>query len=129
MGGEYYWQKVQSPQTGDPWFHGGEAMVSWVTSGEVRPFNLAGNYFTEVVPDSTVIQGAAGAWAPLLKVSYSNLTNGPIQGGIVWRITPMINWYLTDNVRWEFAYGYSVLTRFELRGAAMFFQSRIQLRL
>jgi phosphate-selective porin OprO/OprP len=129
MGGEYYWQKVQSPQTDDPWFHGGEAMVSWVTSGEARPFNLAGNYFTEVVPDSTVIQGAAGAWAPLLKVSYSNLTNGPIQGGILWRITPMINWYLTDNVRWEFAYGYAVLTRFELRGATMFFQSRIQLRL
>jgi phosphate-selective porin OprO/OprP len=64
-----------------------------------------------------------------LKVSYSNLTNGPIQGGILWRITPMINWYLTDNVRWEFAYGYAVLTRFELRGATMFFQSRIQLRL
>jgi len=129
MGGEYYWQRVHSPQNGNPWFHGGEAVVSWVTTGEARPFNLAGNYFTEVVPDSTVIQGSSGAWAPLVKVSYSNLTNGPIQGGILWRITPMINWYLTDNVRLEFAYGYAILTRFELRGATMFFQSRLQLRL
>ena len=129
MGGEYYWQKVRSPQTGNPWFHGGEVVVSWATTGEARPFNLAGNYFTELVPDSTVIQGSSGAWAPLVKVSYSNLTNGPLQGGILWRITPMINWYLTDNVRWEFAYGYAILTRFETRGATMFFQSRIQLRL
>jgi phosphate-selective porin OprO/OprP len=129
LGGEYYWQKVQSPQTGNPWFHGGEVVVSWQATGEVRPFNLAGNYFTEVVPDSTVIQGGAGAWAPMLKLSYSNLTNGPIQGGILWRLTPMINWYLTDNVRLEFAYGYAVLTRFEARGATMFFQSRLQLRL
>ncbi len=129
MGSEYYWQHVTSPQTGNPWFHGGEAVVSWVTTGEVRPFNLAGNYFTEVESDSTVIQGGPGGWAPLVKVSYSNLTNGPIQGGILWRVTPMINWYLTDNVRLEFAYGYAWLNRFELRGATMFFQSRLQLRL
>ena len=65
----------------------------------------------------------------VLTVGYSNLTNGTIQGGILWRVTPMINWYMTDNLRLEFAYGYGVLTRFELRGATMFFQSRIQLRL
>ena len=129
LGGEYYWQKVRSPENGNPWFYGGEVVVSWQTTGEARPFNLAGNYFTEVSPDSTVIQRGPGGWAPLLKFSYSNLTNGPIQGGIFWRLTPMINWYLTDNVRLEFAYGYGVLKRFELRGATMFFQSRIQLRL
>ena len=129
IGGEYYWQKVRSPQTGNPWFHGGEALVSWNTTGETRPYNLAGNYFSEVRPDSTVIQGGPGGWAPLFKVSYTNLTNGPIQGGIFWRFTPGINWYLTDNVRWEFFYGYGLLTRFGERGATMFFQSRIQLRL
>jgi len=129
LGGEYYWQRVSSPQAGNPWFHGGEAVVSWATTGETRPYNLAGNYFTELSPDSTVVQGGPGAWAPLVKFSYSNLTDGPIQGGIFWRVTPMINWYLTDNVRLEFAYGYGVLTRFGTKGATQFFQSRIQMRL
>ena len=129
LGGEYYWQRVNSPENGNPWFHGGDAVVSWITTGEVRSYNLAGNYFREVSPDSTVIQGGPGAWAPLIKFSYSNLTNGPIQGGVFWRVTPMLNWYLTDNVRFEIAYGYGELRRFGLRGATQFFQSRLQFRL
>jgi phosphate-selective porin OprO/OprP len=129
LGGEYYWENVRSAETGNPWFHGGEFVVAWLTSGEVRSYNAAGSYFREVSPDSTVVQGGAGAWAPLVKFSYSNLTNGPLQGGILWRVTPMLNWYLTDNLRLEFAYGYGVLTRFNTRGATQFFQSRIQMRL
>jgi phosphate-selective porin OprO/OprP len=129
LGSEYYWQRVDSPETGNPWFHGGEAAVQWLTTGETRSYNMAGSYFREVSPDSTVIQGAAGAWGPLVKFSYSNLTNGPLQGGIFWRVTPMINWYLTDNLRLEFAYGYGVLTKVGTRGVTQFFQSRLQMRL
>jgi len=76
-----------------------------------------------------VIQGGPGAWGPLLKFSYSNLTNGPLEGGIFWRVTPMINWYLTDNLRLEFAYGYGVLSKLGTRGVTQFVQSRIQMRL
>jgi phosphate-selective porin OprO/OprP len=129
LGGEYFWQKVNSPETGNPWFHGGEAVVAWATTGEVRPYNLAGSYFKELSPDSTVVQGGPGAWAPMIKFSYSNLTNGPVQGGTFWRVTPMINWYLTDNLRLEFAYGYGVLNQVGAKGATQFFQSRIQMRL
>ena len=49
MGGEFYWQKAHSPRLGNPWFYGGEAVVAWITSGEVRSYNLAGNYFKAVV--------------------------------------------------------------------------------
>ncbi|MFL5615818.1 MAG: OprO/OprP family phosphate-selective porin [Gemmatimonadaceae bacterium] len=129
LGGEYYWQRVNSPENGNPWFYGGEAELSWLTTGETRSYNEAGSYFREASPDSTVVQGGPGAWAPLIRFTYSNLTNGPIQGGVFWRITPMLNWYLTDNLRLEFAYGYGVLTRFNTRGATQFFQSRLQMRL
>jgi phosphate-selective porin OprO/OprP len=129
IGGEYYWEKVKSPETGNPWFHGGEAVMAWLTTGETRSYNGAGSYFREVSPDSTVMQGGPGAWAPMVKFSYSNLTNGPLQGGIFWRVTPMINWYLTDNLRLEFAYGYGVLNRLGTTGVTHFFQSRIQMRL
>ena len=51
------------------------------------------------------------------------------QGGIFWRITPMVNWHLTDNLRIEFAYGYGTLTRFGTSGITQFIQSRIQFQL
>jgi len=38
-----------------------------------------------------------------------------------------LDWYLSDNVRLEFAYGYGTLDRFGLEGTTQFFQSRIQL--
>jgi hypothetical protein len=58
-------------------------------------------------------------------------TNNPatIPGGKFWRYTPMLNWYLSDNIRLEFAYGIGRLNRFGLIGFTQFFQSRIQLQL
>jgi phosphate-selective porin OprO/OprP len=129
IGGEYYWQKVRSHETGNPWFHGGEAVITWNTTGETRSYNTVGNYFRTVSPTRTVIEGGSGGWETVLKVSYSNLTNSTLQGGILWRVTPMINWYMTDNVRLEFAYGYGVLKRFGLIGRTQFYQARIQTRL
>ena len=38
------------------------------------------------------------------------------------------NWYLSDNVRLEMTYGYGALDRFDLRGQAHFFQTRLQLQ-
>lgn len=129
VGGEYYWQKVRSAQTGNPWFHGGEAVVTWLTTGETRPYNTVGNYFTGISPKKTVIEGGSGAWEVVLKFSYTNLTNGPIQGGQFWRLTPVINWYLTDNLRLAFQYGYGTLNENGLMGHTQFYQSRFQFAL
>ena len=41
----------------------------------------------------------------------------------------MLNWYLSDNVRWELAYGYGSLDRFGVTGKTHFFQTRLQLQL
>lgn len=38
-----------------------------------------------------------------------------------------VTWHLSDNVRFELAYGYGTLDRFGLEGTTQFFQSRIQL--
>jgi phosphate-selective porin OprO/OprP len=76
-----------------------------------------------------VIQGGPGAWETVLKFSYSDLTSKTLQGGVFWRITPMINWHLTDNVRLEFAFGYGKLDRWGARSVTQFFQSRLQMQL
>jgi phosphate-selective porin OprO/OprP len=128
LGGEYYWEKTHS-ELGTNWFHGGEVVATWNTTGEVRSYNTVGNYFRGVTPLKTVIGGASGGFETVLKVSYSNLTNGAIQGGTLWRVTPMLNWYMSDNLRLEFAYGYGVLKRFGLLGRTQFYQARMQLEM
>jgi len=62
-------------------------------------------------------------------VSYIDLDSGSLQGGRFWRLTPMVNWYLSDHVRLEMTYGYGTLDRFELRGKTHFFQTRLQLQM
>jgi phosphate-selective porin OprO and OprP len=129
IGTEYYWLKAQSPETRNPWFYGGQFVLTWLPTGETRPYNRAGSYFMAVAPTKTVIQGGPGAWETVLSVTYTNLTNSTVQGGVFWRFTPMINWYLTDNLRLEFAYGYGSRDRVGVLGRTMFFQSRMQFEL
>ncbi|HEY0811385.1 MAG TPA: porin [Longimicrobiales bacterium] len=129
VGGEYYWQRASTADFGDVWFHGGEFVIAWLTTGETRSYNTVGHYFRSVSPNATVIQKGPGAWETVVKITYADLVNGGVDGGIFWRITPMINWHLTDNLRLEMAYGYSVLNRFGMKGDTQFFQSRLQMQL
>ena len=62
-------------------------------------------------------------------VSNIDLDGGTVTGGKFWRFTPMANWYVTDNVRLAFVYGYGSLDRFGLVGKTRFFQTRLQLQL
>ena len=129
IGTEYSWQWIDSPETGDPSFHGGEIVITWLPTGETRSYNTVGNYFRGVSPARTVIQGGPGAWETLVKFSYADLVDESVDGGRFWRVTPILNWHLTDNVRLEFAYGYGTLDRFGELSRTHFFQSRLQLQL
>ena len=129
VGTEYFVQKVKAPDSGNPTFHGGDAVVSWLVTGETRAYNTRGGFFNQVSPARTVFEAGPGAWELVGRVSYIDLDSRAIRGGRFWRITPMVNWYLSDHLRLEFAYGYGVLDRFNLAGATQFFQSRLQIQL
>jgi phosphate-selective porin OprO/OprP len=128
IGTEYFVEKVDSSEAGDPLFHGGDAVVTWLATGETRVYNTLGGYFKSVSPARTVFEGGPGAWELVAHISYVDLDGGTLRGGKFWRFTPMVNWYLSDNLRLEFAYGYGILDRFDLKGATQFFQSRIQIQ-
>jgi phosphate-selective porin OprO and OprP len=127
FGTEYYWEKANSPETGDPLFHGGDIFANWLVTGETRSYNTVGGYFRQVSPRRTVFEGGPGAVEVLLRFSYSNLDAGTLQGGTFWRLTPMVNWHLADFLRLELIYGYGKLDKFNLDGTTQFFQSRLQL--
>ena len=129
FGMEYYFNQVDSPENSNPFFHGGEIFAAYMFTGELHPYNAKGGYFERVSPAQTVFEGGRGALEAVLRYSYSDFESGPIHGGRFWRIAPMLNWYLSDNVRLEFVYGYGMLDRFGLTGYTQFFQTRVQLQL
>jgi phosphate-selective porin OprO/OprP len=101
--------------------------ATWLITGETRPYNTVG-YFKDIAPTRTVFSGGPGAWEAVLRYSYTDLNSKGVQGGTFGRITPMVNWYLFENVRLEMAYGYGHLDRFNLKGNTQFFQTHLQLQ-
>jgi phosphate-selective porin OprO/OprP len=129
VGSEYFFQKVNAPESGDPLFHGGDVFVSWLATGEVRSYNTAGGYFNGISPKRSIYDGGIGAWELVARFSFSDLDAGTLRGGKFWRFTPMVNWHLSDNIRLEMVYGVGTLDRFEIQGRTQFFQTRLQLQL
>jgi phosphate-selective porin OprO and OprP len=129
FGTEYYLEKANSAEGGNPFFHGGDIVATYLVTGETRSYNTIGGYFRGASPRKTLFEGGPGAVELVLRFSYSDLNGGNLQGGTFWRLTPMVNWYLSDNVRLELAYGYGKLSRFETRGTTHFLQTRLQLEL
>jgi phosphate-selective porin OprO/OprP len=129
FGGEYDRQDADAVTGETPVFHAADAVVAWLITGETRGYNAPGGYFEAVSPERTVFEGGIGAWEAVLHVSYIDLDDGTFHGGKLWRVTPMVNWHLSDNIRFELGYGYSELDRFDREGHTQFLQSRLQLTL
>jgi phosphate-selective porin OprO and OprP len=127
LGSEYYFQHVNSPSTRNPNFNGGDFVATWLITGETRPYNAVGGYFKDIAPLKPVFSGGPGAWETVLRYSYTVLNGGSLRGGTFGRITPMVNWYLSENVLLEMACGYGQLDRFNLKGNTHFFLSGFQL--
>jgi phosphate-selective porin OprO/OprP len=129
FGSEYWFAKIDSPSTHHPVLHGGDVVVSWLVTGEIRTYNEVGGFFREISPKRPVTNGGRGAWELVSRLSYIDLDNGTLRGGKFGRFTEQLNWYLSENIRVEVNYGYGHLNRFDLGGNTHFFQTRIQLQL
>ena len=86
-----------------------------------------GSIFGFVPVTKSVFKGGWGEWEAVLRFSSLDLDDGSIHGGKFWRITPMVNWYMSKAFRTEFIYGYGVLDRYNMKGAVQIFQIRLQL--
>jgi phosphate-selective porin OprO and OprP len=128
LGSEYYLMNTYSKSAGNNRFHGGDFVATWLPTGETRPYNTVGGYFRDIEPKRPVFDGGPGAWELVLRYSYTDLDSQNVHGGTFWRLTPMVNWYLSQNVRLEAGYGYGHLDRFNLKGNTQFFQARLQLQ-
>ncbi|MFL5730755.1 MAG: OprO/OprP family phosphate-selective porin [Cytophagaceae bacterium] len=126
LGSEINWHYFHSAQAGNPTYPGGDFVLSYFLTGETRPYLSDNSVFYFIKPEKSLFKGGAGAWELVLHYSFFNTNKGLLPGGDLWKITPMINWYVNKSVRIEFVYGYGVLDRFNLKGATQFFQTRFQ---
>jgi phosphate-selective porin OprO/OprP len=108
-------------------FYGGDIVLSYFLTGTSRPYNTVGSIYGFIPVRKSVFKGGWGEWEGVLRLSTFDLNDGSIQGGQFTRITPMINWYMSKALRFEFVYGYGILDRFNLVGATHMFQVRGQI--
>lgn len=126
FGSEYYWHSFNSSSTHNPVFNGGELLATYIFTGGKRPYNTVGGIFGFIPIEKSVFNGGIGEIEGVVRFSSLDLNDGLISGGKYWRITPMVNWYMSTNLRLEFAYGYGILNRYDLKGATNFLQTRLQ---
>ncbi len=111
---------------GNHHFWGGDFVLSYFLTNTFRPYRTEGAIFGFVNVRRSVFKGGMGEFEAVLRTSTFNVNDGNIRGGQLTRITPMINWYMSRIVRMEFTYGYVFFNRFDLKGQAQLFESRIQ---
>lgn len=94
--------RLESSDKKDPTFSGGYGFISWVLTGERRPWSATDGEFGQIIPKSNKI----GAWE--LAARYSNLDlndeDADIYGGTANDITLGLNWYPNPNVKFQLNY-------------------------
>jgi phosphate-selective porin OprO/OprP len=126
LGSEMVVHNFYSDQFENHRFFGGNVFVTYFFTGTSRPYKTEGSVFGFVPVRKSVFKGGWGEIEGVLHFSTLNLNDGSVKGGQFWRITPMVNWYLSRVIRFELVYGYGVLDRFKLKGNVQFFETRIQ---
>jgi phosphate-selective porin OprO and OprP len=127
LGSEVMVHKFNANNAQDHSFFGGDIFATYIFTKTRRPYNTIGSIFGFVPVAKSVFKGGWGEWEAVLRFSSLDLEDGSIDGGKFWRITPMINWYMSKFVRTEFIYGYGVLDRYKMKGSVQIFQARFQL--
>ena len=127
LGSEVNLHKFNASVGEDHSFFGGDVFVTYLFTKTTRPYLTTGSIFGFVPVRKSAFKGGWGEWEAMLRFSSLDLEDGSIHGGKFWRITPMVNWYMTKAFRTEFIYGYGVLDRYNLKGNVQIFQARLQL--
>jgi phosphate-selective porin OprO/OprP len=94
------WVNRTSGDTVD--FGGYYVSASWFLTGESRPYDPYGGKFTNVIPRKEFDWKTKtwGAFEVAGRYSFTNLTDGNVQGGRLNMLMGGLNWYLTRHIRW-----------------------------
>jgi phosphate-selective porin OprO/OprP len=123
---EFLGSHVLERTAGNLSFFGAYAYVSWVCTGETRPYDRTKGSFTRINPQRELSwrNGGLGAWELALRISYLDLNDGPVQGGTDTAVTSGVNWYWNRWFRIQANYAFDDLGGRPDRGPLNIFQMR-----
>lgn len=113
--------RVDSPETGDPYFLGYYAAASWVLTGENRHYVRSGGYASGILPKSRY-----GAWELVLKYSHVDLTDGELDGGVLDKWHVGLNWWVSAQWKVGASWGDADLDKNGLVGNTKMLLMRLQ---
>ena len=109
-------------------FSGFYLYAGWFLTGESRPYDPAAGDFKRLIPRRNFDFGRRGAWGAIelaCRYSYTDLTDGNVQGGRLSLLMTDLNWYLQPHLRWMFNLGIGDVSGTAQDGQMLIFQTRI----
>jgi len=101
---EYYLTHVESRAGGDPFFHGGYALVSYWLTGECRPLVRGSVRQVRICNPRDPCKEDSGWGGVELAARFTtvDLNDGPVQGGSMRNVALGLNWHLAARRRLMF---------------------------
>jgi phosphate-selective porin OprO/OprP len=121
LSSEYVRAWVDSPEKADPHVWGGYVTVSYVLTGEHRPYDRKVGYARRVMPE-----GRWGAWEVFGRYSHVDLDDRLVAGGVMDKGALGLNWWATRRWKIGFDYGRTGLDRDGVHGVTHAFHTRFQ---
>ena len=115
--------------SGDTNFRGTYVLFSWMLTGELHPYNGTTGMFERLVPlrPVSIRDGTWGAWELGQRLSFLDLTEGPVRGGEMLTLASGITWHLNSQFRLFANYVFAHVTDGVENGDASIFQARIEI--
>ena len=129
LGSEYTKSYVDNPVLGNPEFDGYWIGLSWILTGEMRPYNKKSGVFGSVPVSRSVYQGGKGAWELTARWSNVDLNDGAVEGGEMDIASLGLNWWLTPYFSVSLNYRYIWTSRNGIEDSSSGFNSRLVLLL
>jgi phosphate-selective porin OprO/OprP len=118
---EYVQARAEAPASRNPRFSGSYAMVSWMLTGENRPYLRATGSTGAVTPTS-----ALGAVELVARWSHLDLDGGLIEGGELDKWHFGVNWWVSKQWKLGLSWGDADLDRFGIIGHTDMLLTRLQ---
>ena len=105
---EVIWSRIETQASGILDFSGAYALASWFLTGESRPYARAKGEPGRIVPLRNFGFGPDAGWGAFelaARASYTNLSDGAVQGGRLSMLMTSLNWTLRPELKCMFELG------------------------
>ncbi len=106
--GEAIWSRIETSTSGILDFGGAYGQVSWYLTGESRPYDRVNGGPGRLTPLRNFGFGPDAGWGAFevaARASYTNLSDGAVQGGKLSMLMTSLNWYLRPELKCMFELG------------------------